>query len=106
MKLSLGNILLTAGLGLLVYAGYQAMTCGCRLVITLFGDTPAPVWPSQLTHHPPHADREDLRLTQQEFEGLPAPLLTLLAAAVAVSLVGGLHASGELKPISLADAPQ
>ncbi len=47
-----------------------------------------------------------MRLTQQEFQGLPAPLLTLLAVAVTVSLVGGLQASGELKPISLADAPQ
>jgi hypothetical protein len=52
------------------------------------------------------ADRESLRLTQQEFVGLPPSLLSLLAAAVAVSLLGGLQSSGELKPISLADAPQ
>ncbi|KAL4516730.1 hypothetical protein Ndes2526B_g05308 [Nannochloris sp. 'desiccata'] len=77
MKNTSGKLILTIGLGMLVYTGYQAMTY-----------------------------RESLRLTQQEFVGLPVSLLSLLAVAVAVSLVGGLQSSGELKPILLADAPQ
>ena len=54
----------------------------------------------------PHADREHLRLTQQEFEGLPLPLLAQLAAAVAVAVLGGLQVSGTFKPIRVADVPK
>lgn len=49
------------------------------------------------------ADREDLRLTQKEFVGLPFPLLLQLLAAAALCLGGGLQVSGEFKPIALAN---
>ena len=52
------------------------------------------------------ADRETLRLTQEEFQGLPLSIAALLVAAAALSLVGALQSSGELQPISLADNPQ
>lgn len=98
-----GSLLLAAGLALMVYVGYEASICESPLVprsdrmhgilITLL----------QLVHHP--ADREGLRLTQQEFEGLPFRLVLMLGVAAGVSLLGGLQSSGQLKPISVADDP-
>ncbi len=55
---------------------------------------------------PPAADRETLRLTQQEFEGLPLPLLAQLVAAVAACLLGSLAAWGSFQPIRIADVPR
>lgn len=52
------------------------------------------------------ADREDLRLAQREFVGLPLPLLAQLLAATALCLAGGLRASGEFRPVALADNPR
>ena len=64
-----------------------------------------PSCPSRPTLRPA-ADRETLRLTQQEFEGLPLPLLAQLVAAVAASLLGSLAAWGSFQPIRLADVPR
>ena len=108
MKITAGNLLLVAGLGLLVYTGYQAMTCTCCAdqfptslsLLSLFTPSSPP------PHHSMSTDRETLRLAQQEFDGLPPQLLWLLVASVATSLIGGLQTSGSLKLISLADAPQ
>lgn len=55
---------------------------------------------------PRPADREALRLTQQEFEGLPLVLLAQLVAAVAACTLGGLGVSGSFLPIRVADAPK
>ena len=52
------------------------------------------------------ADRENLRLTQQQFEALPLALLAQLAAAVAVCALGGLQVSGTFRPIRISDAPK
>ena len=43
---------------------------------------------------------------QQEFEGLPLPLLVQLVAAVAACLLGCLVALGSFKPIRIADVPR
>ena len=43
---------------------------------------------------------------QEEFEGLPLPLLAQLAAAIAACVAGGLGVSGTFKPIRVADAPK
>ena len=107
---------MTAGMLLLIYTGYEAMTCATKKLNNHFHSNLI-TFTERNCHHPrlyltlTHvylhcADRENLRLTQQEFESLPAPLLSLLAAAVAISLLAGLNSSGDLKPISLADAPQ
>ncbi|PRW33788.1 membrane magnesium transporter [Chlorella sorokiniana] len=74
---ALGKLLLVAGLALLAYTAYQA---------TIY--------------------RETLRLTQQEFEGLPLPLLAQLVAAVAAALLGSLAAWGSFQPIRIADVPK
>ncbi|KAL4425340.1 hypothetical protein ABPG75_009356 [Micractinium tetrahymenae] len=71
------KLLTLGGLALLVYTGYQAMTY-----------------------------REALRLTQQEFEGLPLSLLGQLVAAVAACVLGGLQVSGSFAPIRVADVPK
>ena len=58
------------------------------------------------TPHRPPADRENLRLAQQEFQSLPLSILLQLAVAAAVCVMGGLQASGEFKPIAIADTPR
>lgn len=98
---------------MLVYTGYEAMSCAlrhfplplssCSLASSL-GPSIELIPLSSMSHTP--ADRENMRLAQQEFHGLPPPLLWLLAAATAICLLGGLQSSGQLKPISIADAPQ
>lgn len=102
-----------AGLGLLAFTGYQAMTCkhtqtACKISIDFYFDAVATVDRFAMSGPYSHdnADRENLRLAQQEFQGLPASLLWLLAVSTAISIVGGLQSSGELKAISLAHAPQ
>ena len=50
--------------------------------------------------------REHMRLMEQEFSGLPTHLVVLLIISTVLSILGGQKSSGELKPISLADAPQ
>jgi hypothetical protein len=52
------------------------------------------------------ADREHLRLTQQQFEGLPLSLVAQLAAAVVVAALGGLQVSGSFQPIRISDVPK
>lgn len=52
------------------------------------------------------ADRENLRLTQQPFEGLPLSLIAQLAAAVVVAALGGLQVSGTFQPIRISDVPK
>eukprot|EP00887_Chlorella_sp_A99_P003480 scaffold7.g3480.t1 len=47
--------------------------------------------------------REQVRLLQQEFAGLPPLLLLQLLAAAALAVVGGLQESGSFKPIRIAD---
>lgn len=54
----------------------------------------------------PLADREHLRLTQQQFEGLPLSLVAQLAAAVVVAALGGLQVSGSFQPIRISDVPK
>jgi hypothetical protein len=122
-----GKLLLLAGLALLVFTGYQAMTCEStrlRASSTSNGNVaagcPAPLAARPallLARHPARhrlppsllltsADRENLRLTQQQFEGLPLALMAQLAAAVAVCVLGGLEVSGGFKPIRVADVPK
>lgn len=71
------KLVLLVGLALLVWTGYQAMTY-----------------------------REALRLTQQEFSGLPPPLFMQLLAAVTACVLGGLQTSGGFAPIRVSDAPK
>lgn len=103
MSTTLGKITASIGIGLLVYTGYQAMTCTSLVPLHLISTL---CLPTSSIHISPPADRENVRLTQQEFQGLPLSLLWMLCIAVAVSMVGGLQSAGELKPISLADSPQ
>ena len=53
-----------------------------------------------------NADREQVRMNHQEFDGLPLWLLWCLSVATFLVYVGGMMASGPLKRISVADAPQ
>jgi hypothetical protein len=107
MSVAAGKLFLAAGLGLIVFSGYQAMSCespGEELHVLEY---------NMFLHLKliartcrARADRETLRLTQEEFQGLPLSIAALLVAAAALSLVGALQSSGELQPISLADNPQ
>ncbi|KAI3434917.1 hypothetical protein D9Q98_002971 [Chlorella vulgaris] len=72
-----GKVLVLAGLALLLATGYQTITY-----------------------------REHLRLTQQQFDGLPLTLLAQLLTAVAVCALGGLNVSGTLRPIRVSDVPK
>ena len=126
--------MLLAGLALLAYTAYQATICArdrnwdicacclrqprrsklqsslaaarCRPPARL--DNPRFLNPLLLfdTFTCWRADRETLRLTQQEFEGLPLPLLAQLVAAVAACLLGSLAALGRFQPIRIADVPK
>ena len=80
--------------------------CGRRLRRPPAAHSGADPPPSLAPPAPPCADRENLRLTQQQFEGLPLALLAQLAAAVAVCVLGGLEVSGGFKPIRVADVPK
>jgi hypothetical protein len=51
-------------------------------------------------------DREQVRMNHQEFDGLPLWLLWCLVVATVLVYLGGMLASGPLKRISVADAPQ
>ena len=53
-----------------------------------------------------YTDREQVRMNHQEFEGLPLWLLWCLVVATVLVYAGGMLASGPLKRISVADAPQ
>lgn len=53
-----------------------------------------------------YADREQVRMNHQEFDGLPLWLLWCLVVATVLVYLGGMLASGPLKRISVADAPQ
>jgi hypothetical protein len=58
---------------------------------------------SKPTYKLSNADRENVRLAQEEFDQLPLSLVLLLSSGILISLAGGVVSSGQLKPISVAD---
>ncbi|GMH36392.1 hypothetical protein BSKO_04260 [Bryopsis sp. KO-2023] len=69
---SVGAICLTSGVALIMYTAYA---------VVLY--------------------RDEMKLTQQEFEGLPPQLVTLLAGAVGIATLGMYRLSGDLRPIAV-----
>ena len=129
-----GKLALYGGLAALFFAGYQAMSCEALLLVVLPVGPAAPtVWrgreePGDWQQVPlssslarggwpsmdpvsrcisfPFAARENARLLQQEFTGVPISLLLQLLVSATVSLLGGLQASGSFRPIRIADMPK
>jgi hypothetical protein len=110
-----GKVLVLAGLALLLATGYQTITCGCTRRMPASKHARVDVCPTaavaahetvSLRLCPGDADREHLRLTQQQFDGLPLTLLAQLLTAVAVCALGGLNVSGTLRPIRVSDVPK
>lgn len=107
--MALSSYVMAGGLLLMLATAWQAMQC--ELHLYRGGDVrpmacPCSIADDVLTPLVDAADRESLRVTQQEFEGVPLPLLLQLVAAAAASLLGGLQAWGTFKPIALADNPR
>lgn len=99
------KLLMAASLAVIFLTGYQIMDCEwvcCAIVLQGHSYSPLPTH-FAVCHC---ADREDLRMTQQEFEGLPLQSQLQLLAATIVCALSGLKVSGVFKAIEWADDPK
>lgn len=97
------KLTIVVGLVMLAFTGYQAMICEYMMTISHGSILILTAYMFLVCFSLFLADREDLRLAQKEFEGLPAKLLIQLLGSSFVCLLGSLKASGQFKPIALAD---
>lgn len=106
---NIGASLVFIGLLVLFITGYKAMECktlsGLEDIIKTTRCFIVLQWTSESKpiYKLSNADRENVRLAQEEFNQLPLSLVLLLCSGILISLAGGVVSSGQLKPISVAD---
>ena len=91
MAISFGGLLVALGLAVLVHTSVAAIRCGLPNMLCLVHHSmhhQAPCVPPCVTQASMHADRELLKLLQEEFVSLPVALLAEVLVGFAVATAG------------------